>query len=43
MVSNVSFGSMFNPERINGGVFNPEHDVECLKNDGVLAYPTDTV
>lgn len=48
MVSNVSFGSMFNPERINGGVFNPEHDVECLKNDAEKpkdfpAFPNESV
>jgi len=31
MISSVSFGSMFNPERIRG--FNPEHDIEGLKKE----------
>ncbi len=34
MISGVSFDSMFNPERIGGNnIFNPEHDIEELKND----------
>ena len=34
MISSISFGSMFNPEKISGnGIFNPEHDIEELKND----------
>ena len=46
MISSVSFGSMFNPERISA--FNPEHDIEELKNDverpkDFPAFPNETI
>ena len=33
MVSNISFSSILNPERIHRSAFDPEYDIECLKND----------
>lgn len=48
MVSNVSFSPMLNPQRISGGISNPEHNIEGVKNDAERpkdfpAYPNDLI